>query len=278
MRSPLAEMPGDRKMSMSIGVASSARRRRRSRGPAHRRRGRAARREARWPRAGALLLRRGDDAARGAHRSRRSSKPRARARSVPPVPGADERGHDDPPPRSRRCRACWSTCRACTSVELDLGVAAPQRDLRPRRRRARSPARRRARSRRPDLPLGRRRRLPGDPRRRAPGTGVDLEALAQAVERAVEEALAPMVSEVLREQPRITVGSARVLGNSLLRPERLTARLITDAAGQRAQPARAQGAPRSLDAPGHHPRRGPVDRVPADRRSRHRATSSRTRR
>jgi diguanylate cyclase (GGDEF)-like protein len=58
---------------------------------------------------------------------------------------------------------------------------------------------------------------------------IDLEALAQAVERAVEEALAPMVTEVLREQPRITVGSARVLGNSLLRPERLTARLVADA-------------------------------------------------
>jgi diguanylate cyclase (GGDEF)-like protein len=58
---------------------------------------------------------------------------------------------------------------------------------------------------------------------------LDLEALAQAVERAVEEALAPMVSEVLREQPRITVGAARVLGNSLLRPERLTARVVSDA-------------------------------------------------
>ena len=58
---------------------------------------------------------------------------------------------------------------------------------------------------------------------------IDLESLAQAVERAVEEALAPMVSEVLREQPRITVGHARVLGNSLVRPERLTARLVTDA-------------------------------------------------
>jgi EAL domain-containing protein (putative c-di-GMP-specific phosphodiesterase class I) len=58
---------------------------------------------------------------------------------------------------------------------------------------------------------------------------IDLEALALAVERAVEEALAPMVSEVLREQPRITVGHARVLGNSLVRPERLTARLVTDA-------------------------------------------------
>lgn len=60
-------------------------------------------------------------------------------------------------------------------------------------------------------------------------TRVDLEQLAGTVERGVEEALAPMVTEVLREQPRITVGSARVLGNSLLRPERLTARLVADA-------------------------------------------------
>ena len=58
---------------------------------------------------------------------------------------------------------------------------------------------------------------------------IDLESLAQTVERAVEEALAPMVSEVLREQPRITVGHARVLGNSLVRAERLTARLVSDA-------------------------------------------------
>ena len=58
---------------------------------------------------------------------------------------------------------------------------------------------------------------------------VDLDALSVIVERAIEEALAPMVTQVLREQPRITVGSARVLGNSLLRPERLTARLIGDA-------------------------------------------------
>ncbi len=62
-----------------------------------------------------------------------------------------------------------------------------------------------------------------------PNQRIDLEGLAASVERAVEEALQPMVSEVLREQPRITVGSARVLGNSLLRPERLTARLIADA-------------------------------------------------
>jgi len=62
------------------------------------------------------------------------------------------------------------------------------------------------------------------------GKRVDLETLASTVERAVEEALAPMVKDVLREQPRITVGSARVLGNSLLRPERLTARLVAEAA------------------------------------------------
>ncbi|CAN5900888.1 hypothetical protein BH11MYX3_BH11MYX3_32080 [soil metagenome] len=61
------------------------------------------------------------------------------------------------------------------------------------------------------------------------GAKVDLEKLAQTVERAVEEALAPMVKDVLREQPRINVGSARVLGNSLMRPERLTARLIAEA-------------------------------------------------
>ncbi len=62
------------------------------------------------------------------------------------------------------------------------------------------------------------------------GKRFDLEALAASVERSVENALAPMVSEVLREQPRITVGSARVLGNSLLRPERIAARLVGDAA------------------------------------------------
>ena len=72
---------------------------------------------------------------------------------------------------------------------------------------------------------------------------IDLESLAQSVEKAVEEALSPMVSEVLREQPRITVGSARVLGNSLLRPERLTARLIADA-GENARNLRERKAHR----------------------------------
>jgi diguanylate cyclase (GGDEF)-like protein len=58
---------------------------------------------------------------------------------------------------------------------------------------------------------------------------LDLEKLALAVEDAVEESLAPAARELLREQPRITVGSARVLGNSMLRPERLITRLVTDA-------------------------------------------------
>jgi diguanylate cyclase (GGDEF)-like protein len=62
-----------------------------------------------------------------------------------------------------------------------------------------------------------------------PEQRIDLEGLAANVECAVEDGLAPMVSKVLREQPRITVGSARVLGNSLLRTERITARLVTDA-------------------------------------------------
>ncbi|MFN0252173.1 MAG: EAL domain-containing protein [Kofleriaceae bacterium] len=64
---------------------------------------------------------------------------------------------------------------------------------------------------------------------RPSGVRTDLESLAANIERAVEESLAPMVKDVLREQPRITVGSARVLGNSLIRPERLAARMIAEA-------------------------------------------------
>jgi diguanylate cyclase (GGDEF)-like protein len=57
----------------------------------------------------------------------------------------------------------------------------------------------------------------------------DLERLATAVEEAVESALSPAVRELLRDQPRLTVGSARVLGNSMIRPERLIARLVNEA-------------------------------------------------
>jgi diguanylate cyclase (GGDEF)-like protein len=71
----------------------------------------------------------------------------------------------------------------------------------------------------------------------------DLERLAIAAEQAVESALAPTVREILRDQPRITVGSARVLGNSMVRPERLIARLISEA-GESAELARRRAAQR----------------------------------
>jgi diguanylate cyclase (GGDEF)-like protein len=58
---------------------------------------------------------------------------------------------------------------------------------------------------------------------------VDLDHLGAAVAAAVENGLAPATRELLREQPRVIVGSARVLGNSLLRPERLVNRLISEA-------------------------------------------------
>lgn len=58
---------------------------------------------------------------------------------------------------------------------------------------------------------------------------MDLDQLSTAVGTAVENALAPATRELLREQPRVIVGSARVLGNSLLRPERLVNRLISEA-------------------------------------------------
>ncbi len=58
---------------------------------------------------------------------------------------------------------------------------------------------------------------------------VDLDQLGVAVSAALEHALAPATRELLREQPRVIVGTARVLGNSLLRPERLVTRLVTEA-------------------------------------------------
>ncbi len=57
----------------------------------------------------------------------------------------------------------------------------------------------------------------------------ELDRLAQRVAEALDIALAVPVRELLRDAPRLTVGSARVLGNSMLRPERLIARLITEA-------------------------------------------------
>ncbi|MBK9072743.1 MAG: EAL domain-containing protein [Myxococcales bacterium] len=56
------------------------------------------------------------------------------------------------------------------------------------------------------------------------------EALALALEAAVESALTPSVRKLLHDVPRTVVGVARVLGNSMLRPERLIARVVTEAA------------------------------------------------
>ncbi len=58
---------------------------------------------------------------------------------------------------------------------------------------------------------------------------VDLERLAAAVGESVASALAPDVRALLRDEPRVNVGSARVLSNGMVRPERLVARLVADA-------------------------------------------------
>ncbi|MCE9578218.1 MAG: EAL domain-containing protein [Deltaproteobacteria bacterium] len=57
----------------------------------------------------------------------------------------------------------------------------------------------------------------------------ELDRLGSSVEAAVEAALTPAVRELLRDTPRITVGAARVIGNTMLRPERLVARLVNEA-------------------------------------------------
>jgi diguanylate cyclase (GGDEF)-like protein len=56
-----------------------------------------------------------------------------------------------------------------------------------------------------------------------------LERVAGRVEAALNLALAPEVRDLIRDQPRIVVGHARVLNNSMLRPERLVARLVSEA-------------------------------------------------
>jgi diguanylate cyclase (GGDEF)-like protein len=57
----------------------------------------------------------------------------------------------------------------------------------------------------------------------------DLEAISARVAEHLNIALAPVVRDLIRDQPRITVGFARVLNNSMVRPERLIARLINEA-------------------------------------------------
>ncbi|MEZ4366279.1 MAG: EAL domain-containing protein [Kofleriaceae bacterium] len=82
---------------------------------------------------------------------------------------------------------------------------------------------------------------PGEPR-------LDLDAMAAAVEQAVEQALAPVVDELLRDQARLAIGCARVLGNSMIRPERLLSRLVSEAqdAARLAQQRAAQRDKRAL--------------------------------
>ncbi len=58
---------------------------------------------------------------------------------------------------------------------------------------------------------------------------VDLDRLTQAVAEAVASGLAPAVRELLRDEPRVNVGAARVLSNPMVRPERLVARLVAEA-------------------------------------------------
>lgn len=72
---------------------------------------------------------------------------------------------------------------------------------------------------------------------------VDLDRLASAVAEAVAGALAPSVRELLRDEPRVHVGSARVLSNPMLRHEKLVARLVTEAV-ESAELARQRGAQR----------------------------------
>jgi len=58
---------------------------------------------------------------------------------------------------------------------------------------------------------------------------VDLDRLTAAVGEAVASGLAPTVRELLRDEPRVNVGAARVLSNSMVRPERQVARLVAEA-------------------------------------------------
>jgi len=66
------------------------------------------------------------------------------------------------------------------------------------------------------------------PARTGDHADVPLEQIARRVEDRINQALAPEVHDLIREHPRVSVGYARVLNNSMIRPERLVARLITE--------------------------------------------------
>ncbi len=69
------------------------------------------------------------------------------------------------------------------------------------------------------------------PRRQPRAELFDLEKIALRVAEAINAALSALVRELIRDEPRITVGHARVLNNSMTRPERLVERLIKEAQG-----------------------------------------------
>ncbi len=66
------------------------------------------------------------------------------------------------------------------------------------------------------------------PARTGDHADIPLEQIARRVEDRINQALAPEVHDLIREHPRVSVGYARVLNNSMIRPERLVARLITE--------------------------------------------------
>ena len=246
-----------------------ARGRRGSRGPAHRRRGRAARRQARRSRPHALLL-------VGRCRSRRRdaqpavrSRARGRGRSVPPVPGAHERGDRDPQSRSL----------AVVPARRSVAPAPASSSTSASRTTARSTITRR----RCSIACAARCSIPPT-RSAAPATATATSSssrraarIASISSRSRDASSAPSRRRWRRWSPRCCASSrgspsarARVLGNSLIRPERLTARLVTDA---------ADNARNLRERKAHRDRstlqdvilgEGLTSGVPADRRPRHR--------
>ncbi len=66
------------------------------------------------------------------------------------------------------------------------------------------------------------------PARSGDHADIPLEQIARRVEDRMNQALVPEIQDLIREHPRVSIGYARVLNNSMIRPERLVARLITE--------------------------------------------------
>ncbi len=67
------------------------------------------------------------------------------------------------------------------------------------------------------------------PARKADNSGQSvLEEVTRRVEEHLNAALADQAGHIIREHPRVIVGHARVLSNSMIRPERLVARLVAE--------------------------------------------------